>query len=348
MNSVRRSQFTSVVTALLLLAVAGFYANNAWAHHSTARYDLKQQITVTGRVTRFDWTNPHVYVFVEQTTDSGQKVVWEIEGGPPSIMHRWGWSKDSLHGGETITVTGSPARNPQTKALFPSQIRQNDKVLLDMLAGYGQLTRSPGVPKAAAKGLNGTWTAVLVMRVMLQYANPDPSKLTSEGAAAFRRFDERTLNPGAQCIPKPAPQLMLSPDLKRITASESEVRIENELDGAVRTVHMNVATHAGSMPAVQGHSIGRWEGNTLVIDTTQFAINSTGNAIKVPSGPGKHLVERLTASPDGKALTYQYEVTDPDYLAVPMKGEVQWVFSPDATFAPAKCDLESARRFTRE
>jgi hypothetical protein len=169
--------------------------------------------------------------------------------------------------------------------------------------------------------------------------------MTPKGAAAAKRFDERKMHPGAQCVPNPAPVLMITPDLKRITKGDGVILIDGEFDGAQRTIHMNLSTHDGARASIQGHSIGRWEARTLVIDTTRFADYALGNGYGLPSGARKHLVERLTPAADGRSLTYHFEMTDPEYLAVPVKGDVQWVFRPNVNYAPLKCNLENARRY---
>ncbi len=64
----------------------------AHAHHSGAMYDIGKRITIEGTVTRYDWANPHVYIYVEQTAPDGRAIEWEIETFPPATMRRHGWS----------------------------------------------------------------------------------------------------------------------------------------------------------------------------------------------------------------------------------------------------------------
>src|SRR5262249_52184357 len=97
--------------------------------------------------------------------------------------------------------------------------------------------------------------------------------------------------------------------------------------------------------SIQGHSIGHWEGKTLVIDTARFASHASGNAYGLPSGAGKHLVERLTLDADGTTLAYHFELADPEFLAAPVTADLRFVFRPDLKYAPPKCSRENARRF---
>jgi uncharacterized protein DUF6152 len=335
----------SSLAGTIPFAAALFMAPVSEAHHSSAMYDDKQTVTIEGAVTKFEWSNPHVYVYLKQLTAPGQTVEWEVEASPPSILRRLGWSQDTLHAGDAITVTGHPARDSGRKSLIPTLIKKGDSTLFDRKGEVSRLASADAAPLGSVGSLelDGVWVTLLAVK-MQDRLDPEKLSLTAHGKAAFKRFDEKKMHPGANCVPMSAPFFMITPDLKRITKGAGVILIDGEFDGAQRTVHMDVSTHEGAPVSVQGHSVGRWEGKTLVIDTTQFTDNAIGNAYGLPSGAGKHLVERLT--PDGKgALTYHFELSDPEFLEASVAGDVQWVFRPNVTYAPLKCDLENARRF---
>ena len=119
----------------------------------------------------------------------------------------------------------------------------------------------------------------------------------------------------------------------------------SDLHGGERIIHMNQSSHTGATDSVQGHSIGRWEGSTLVIDTAHFSVNNFGNGFGLPSGPQKQLIEKLILSDDGKTISYQFVLTDPEYLSAAMTLESEWSYQPNYNFIVDDCDLESARRF---
>jgi len=82
------------------------------AHHSTAaEFDKQKPITFTGTIKKIDWMNPHIYTHIEVKGADGKSVVYKVEGGPPNALFRQGWRKDSLHVGETVTVSGLRAKN---------------------------------------------------------------------------------------------------------------------------------------------------------------------------------------------------------------------------------------------
>jgi hypothetical protein len=329
-------------TAALAAAVA--LVAPAAAHHSPARFDSDQVVTIEGVVTEYEWANPHVYIYVAQTTDAGATVDWEIEGLPPAILRRQGWSQDTLRVGDRVAVTGNPARN--SKGLFLTGLARDGNTLYDRQAGFAQLASAGTATEGARNGLDGTWATVLSIDVMAKFF-PQSLQPTEKGAAALALFnaDEGKVHPGLDCSPMTAPTTMIIPDVKRITTENGVLRIAGEFDGAERTIHLDAATHAGAERSLQGHSIGRWEGETLVIETTQFADHALGIGFGLPSGAEKRLVERLTPNAARTALTYHFESSDPEFLATPMTGEVQWAYRSDLEFAPEQCDPENARRF---
>ena len=86
------------------------------AHHSvSAEFDTTKTIKFVGKVKEVNWGNPHIYTSVETTDpDSGKPAVFRVEGGAPNALFRQGWRKDTLKIGETVTVTGNRAKNPDS------------------------------------------------------------------------------------------------------------------------------------------------------------------------------------------------------------------------------------------
>jgi hypothetical protein len=84
----------------------------AVAHHSfAAEYDSNTVITLTGVVTKVDWTNPHMYIHLDVKDGSGKVTNWSLEGYPPNTLKRTGFSRDSLKEGDTITITAYKAKD---------------------------------------------------------------------------------------------------------------------------------------------------------------------------------------------------------------------------------------------
>ena len=96
------------------LTVAFWIFATSWpalAHHSPSQYDQTKTTTLTGSVTEFHWENPHAEIRMTVKDDKGNAEDWSIECPPPNILHRAGWTKDSIKAGDTITVSGNAAKN---------------------------------------------------------------------------------------------------------------------------------------------------------------------------------------------------------------------------------------------
>jgi hypothetical protein len=97
------------VRSFVLVAAFGLVTATvpASAHHSfAAEYDSQRPLTVTGTVTKVEWTNPHARIYVEAKDESGMVVTWDFELGPPNGLMRRGWRRDSLKAGHVVTVSG--------------------------------------------------------------------------------------------------------------------------------------------------------------------------------------------------------------------------------------------------
>ena len=97
---------------LLLLA-----ASPIFGHHSvSAEFDVNRQITYAGVVTRVEWSNPHIYFYVDVKNANGKVTNWAFEGAGPNTLARLGWLRDSLKVGDRVTVVALPARDGATVA----------------------------------------------------------------------------------------------------------------------------------------------------------------------------------------------------------------------------------------
>jgi uncharacterized protein DUF6152 len=105
---------TTIRTAVLSFTASVLAAAlPAYAHHSfPAEYDAEKPITLTGQVTKVEWTNPHIFIYIDVPDEkTGAVVNWALELGGPNALLRLGWKRDSLKTGDLINVEGSLARN---------------------------------------------------------------------------------------------------------------------------------------------------------------------------------------------------------------------------------------------
>lgn len=309
----------------------------ASAHHSNAIFDLTAELTLRGTVTRYEWRNPHVYVYVETADGSEQPVEWQLEGDPTPIMARSGWTGTSLVPGDVVTVRVHPdATGPQHHGLIVS-LATPDGVFLTPRAG-GRAAPRP------AESIAGVWDGLRGARTRTY----NYGELTAKGRAAQAEFRE-SMNPTMNCIPFPTPSIVSAPYLHEIEVLGDRILMRTELFHVERTIYMDGRGHPENGERTnQGHSIGRWEGDTLVIDTTLFTDYRAGNRSGIPNGAQKHVVERLRLSDDHTQLIVEYFIEDPEYMAEPMSGSTFWDYAPDRQIEPFACDPENARQFAFE
>jgi Family of unknown function (DUF6152) len=82
------------------------------AHHSfAAEFDASKTVTLVGSVTKVEWANPHIWVYLDVKDDRGTPQAWQCEGGPPNTLTRNGWGPNSLKVGDQITIDGALAKD---------------------------------------------------------------------------------------------------------------------------------------------------------------------------------------------------------------------------------------------
>ena len=116
-----------LLKGMIAAGLVGALAAPLVAHHSiSAEFDTNKPITFTGKVTKVEWMNPHIYTNIEAKDPEGKVVVYRVEGGPPNSLFRQGWRKDTLKPGDTVTVTGIRAKIPTSMNIGVATITMAD------------------------------------------------------------------------------------------------------------------------------------------------------------------------------------------------------------------------------
>lgn len=318
----------------------------ALAHHSAIIFDRDSLIAFEGTVTGFDWTNPHVYIHVETPDAAGEPVEWEIETDATVVLTRSGWTRESFRPGDRVAVRANPDTNRNRRhALLISIANEAGEVLTPRAYLSGDSGASEANERAS--DVFGMWEGV--RSTFLAYLRSlSGAALTPAGEAARADFDLRRDGPEAQCIPFSSPRNVIgSLYMHELRHAGETALIRNEYLHSERVVYMDGRDHPDDFErTVQGHSIGWWEGDVLIVDTIGFADNRSAYGNGVPSGSQKHVVERYQLGPDGRRLAVDITVEDPEYLAEPFTGSVERRYAPDLGFLEFECDPESSRRFT--
>ena len=114
---------------LNVLAAAIALAIPVLAHHSFTMFDTTKQITISGTVTSFEWTNPHSYIEIDVADDAGAVKHWSIEMGSPSILQQSGWKFSSLKKGDKTTLVINPLKTGLAGGFLNTATLPTGKVL---------------------------------------------------------------------------------------------------------------------------------------------------------------------------------------------------------------------------
>jgi len=109
-----RTSILGLTIATMLLAGAATTA----AHHSFAPFNMASEKTISGTIKKFDWTNPHTWIWMDVANDKGGVDTWGIEGMSPNFLGRRGWSKTTLKPGDKVTIVVRPLRDGTPGGMF--------------------------------------------------------------------------------------------------------------------------------------------------------------------------------------------------------------------------------------
>jgi hypothetical protein len=198
-------------------------------------------------------------------------------------------------------------------------------VPLDQLGQYKAGERPANQGKGGGKGPGAPKGPRL-------YGGTELTAAGEQAAADFKRED----NPRFRCETTSIVfDWTFDGPVNRITQNKNTITVEYGQFGLKRTIYMNLAEHPhGAKPTRAGHSIGHWEGDTLVVDSAAFAPGFLNTPVR--NSEQLHVVERFTLDPVKWSLTRAYTAEDPVYLKGKYSGS-DTVFIADAPFNPGKC-----------
>jgi hypothetical protein len=334
----------TLATSLLAGSVALALGVPLHAHHSAAAYDTQKEVKVTGTVLQYRFGNPHVYLTLQVKKDDGSTSTIEVEAGAASVLNGLGFSKNSVAAGEVVTVVGNPSRNKPDGFLLGRELYKRDGTYVPLNIA----SRSTYVGKTAtATSIAGTWFSPRAEFTGF-LGGSGRWALTEKGRAAANNTEaiNKTLQ---DCIPVGAPTLMFYPVANTITVQKDRVLMNVDWMDSQRIIYLDGRAHPpASQTSLQGHSVGRWDGPALVVETTNFREHPMGLSLSMPASAQKRLTERFVVSEDGKSLIYSGSVEDPVYLAKPVEWSGKWEYRPNMAHSNQKCDPAVARKFLQQ
>ncbi|HEY5623671.1 MAG TPA: DUF6152 family protein [Gammaproteobacteria bacterium] len=316
------------------------------AHHSMSEFDRNVVEEVEGTMSRVSWKNPHV--LFEVTSADG--TVYLLEGSAVSSQRRRGLTGNEVAVGDAVRVAGWPSTRRD------NYIQVNhvlvERTGLEMLVGGAREPRwadesmggnreylvETSAPDTTVDGIFRTWSQG--SRAWF-FTGRSGYRLTPYAQAAVDAWDDIADNPIIECIAPGMPALMGNPYPMEFTQVGDDIHIRFEEFDELRVIHMgdDVADPETVPLSNLGYSVGRWEGDTLVVDTSRVGwhyFNRSG----APQTPAVRINERFTVQDNGNRLEWIMTVTEPDTLAEPFVFDGYFVWKPGEQVGRYECELE--------
>jgi hypothetical protein len=121
---------SAAIRGLVVVSLLAGGTRLAIAHHSAAAFDLTTETVVAGTVKKFDYSNPHTWVWLDVPNDQGGVDTWGVEGMSPNFLNRRGWTRTTLKPGDKLTITLRPMKNGEKGGMWVKATRPSGEVLL--------------------------------------------------------------------------------------------------------------------------------------------------------------------------------------------------------------------------
>lgn len=347
---------------ILIHLVLTLFAGAAYSHHgSNGQFNHDIKIDVSGILTNVKLVNPHAYVYFEVTSSDGETQEWRCEMQALRELRKNGWSQDMFVKGTEVTIKGSQARREEFGCYMDSisfaggppidrhgvisiiedepipevELAEGTPVFngrWKSLVPHGGAARTFVKPEAATAAEKAAWPADTPVRTgRASYVQSEAGKAASSGFTS-------DMNPRFHCqATNLFHDLIFAQSVNVIDQSDDKIVITYGFMDIVRTIHVDMGSHPENIqPSRAGHSIGTWEGDTLIVDTIGFAEGWLDGRGGVKHSDQMHIVERFNLAGDNEWLIMTYTINDPLYLAEPFTGQITQVRTGEP-FTPYDC-----------
>jgi hypothetical protein len=352
-----RNHRAALLRSSLAAALAVGCAAPALAHHGFGLFQLDIDKEWSGTLTKMNLVNPHSYMELEVTGEDGKPLAMRCEMRAATLIKRSGWSIDMFKVGAHVDIKGHPHRDDPGACYIESftigdqTINRNDQ--LSTNTPVDTSNRAARL-ESGEPNISGDWAVeqlVLTIPPAGGHGDMVPRSLIEEYASGAITLQQiRAMNPQARAAYTERgkteadafrmwsvddnPRLSCKPTsiiydwtfdwpINRITQTttpegEKVIDMDYGLYSFTRRIHMDAEHPADLKPSNTGHSIGHWEGDTLVVDTVGFEAGVLSPPTR--NSDQLHVVERYTMDPETLALHREFSATDPVYFTAPYAG----------------------------
>ena len=347
----------------VLFAVGGLSgASVGFAHHSFApHFDSSKAVRITGTVTELEARNPHAYLHIESVDENGLTREYVCESHGVTQLERNGIGRSMLAAGTRLTVTGSQARRDPYMCFFDTVELADGRVLsVNGPGGRGTAEVGDAQPVRAAAprtDMFGTWLLAPANR---STSGPQPMMdfLTPAGESAVAAYDPFVDDPTFRCDPVAIRRVWFAPGTPlEIVRDGDRVILRHEWMDVERIVHLDLAEHPADGPRTSlGHSIGRFEGGTLVVETAHYSEGVLNQYVEQPGRPTRGLlhsdeltsIERIRFDADTQRLMVNIDLEDPKFFTRPFDTATAEYAPSDLEIQPFNCRPENPDHTLRQ
>jgi len=344
----------------------------------SATYDATRQIHLEGSVTRVEWVNPHAFLVLLVRDATGTVARWAVEIGPPLDLERAGWKRTSVQVGDVVAVDGVPSADDRRQAFARSVVlKRTGKPLFTRPTARRAASSAPAprwpdgrVRLGPPPGGKGYWAepsaTVLVDRsagairlnedgLLVNLSDVDRVAPFRPWARALYEYRQRTRlrdDPLARCVPPGGPRQFQMPNGVQFIEQRELGRIlvlHGGGDRNWRVIYTDgrpLAQAAELVLSYYGTSVGRWDGDTLVVESVGYNEKFWMTNGGLPHTEALHLTERFSR-PNFDTLRYEVTVDDPRTYTRPWTGgwTLRWV--PDREIEEYFCEENAESTFLR-
>jgi hypothetical protein len=322
----------------------------ALAHHSFAPYfNASKPVDIEGFVLEYEARNPHSYLHIAAVDENGKTQEYICESHGATQLARNGLSRAMLAKGTKLRVTGSQSRDNPNMCFFDAVDFLDGRVVSVNGPQSASAAQAAAVPPR--KDIFGTW--LLAPNPNRSTSGPQPmmASLTPAGRAAVEAYDPFKDDPTFRCDPVAIRRVWGAPGTPlSITREPDRVILKHEWMDVVRVVDLNATEHPPNGPRTSlGHSIGRFEDDTLVIETANYSAGVLNQYVEQPGQPTRGLlhsealtsVERLSFDAQRQRLIVEITLEDPVFFTQPFPPS-RTEYAPSAlTIEPFNCSRET-------
>ncbi len=346
-----RAEASSIAIFVVLLL-----PSESLAHHSTrAFFNPDVKVEIEGVIRAIQWRNPHTIFELDVQDERGETIRWHVESGALGVLRAQGITSEILSIGDNVKILGDQSmRNRPEMFARNILLASGEEVLLTLgareyFSANGDVELLEGaydeeaveIARRTADGIFRVWSRIGErLRVdeggIFNNEEIDSFPFTAQGRAVRDEWDPAA-NFILGCTDWNMPRLMNNPLPMEFVRDGENIVIHFEENDSRRIIYMNPdEAEVPQEHTLMGHSVGRWDGDALVIRTNHI----TESTYELPVSSEIELLEIFRPSADGSRLDYEIEVTDPVMLESPVTQTTAWIWRPEISVNSYACEVE--------